>query len=45
MQPGDVISTYADVEDLRRDIGFEPSMDLTEGIDRWIAWYKNYVAY
>lgn len=45
MQPGDVISTYADVEDLRRDIGYEPSMDLTEGIDKWIAWYKNYVAH
>ncbi len=42
MQPGDVVATYADVEDLRRDVGFEPKTPLAEGIARWVAWYKAY---
>lgn len=43
MQPGDVVATYADVEDLRRDVGFEPKTPLAEGIARWVAWYRSYV--
>ena len=39
MQPGDVVATYADVEDLKRDVGFEPKTQLDEGIGRWAAWY------
>jgi UDP-glucuronate 4-epimerase len=42
MQNGDVVATYADVEDLKRDVGFEPRTPLAEGIARWAAWYKNY---
>jgi UDP-glucuronate 4-epimerase len=42
MQPGDVEATYADVEDLKRDVGFEPKMDLAEGIGRWADWYREY---
>lgn len=42
MQPGDVTTTYADVEDLKREIGFEPQTSLTEGLKRWINWYKEY---
>lgn len=41
MQPGDVISTYADVEDLKRDVGFVPKTTLDEGISAWANWYKN----
>lgn len=44
MQPGDVVATYADIEDLRCDIGFEPKTQLTEGIARWVAWYRDYHA-
>ena len=40
MQPGDVIETYADVEDLKRDFGFEPKIRLSEGIEKWVQWYK-----
>lgn len=43
MQPGDVIATYADVEDLKRDVGFEPKTPLTEGIARWVTWYRRYI--
>ncbi|MGF1466066.1 MAG: NAD-dependent epimerase [Sandaracinaceae bacterium] len=42
MQPGDVIATYADVEDLRRDVGFEPATPLREGIRRFVHWYRDY---
>ncbi len=44
MQPGDVVATYADVEDLRRDIGFEPKTPLVEGIIKWVAWYRGFHA-
>jgi len=44
MQLGDVIATYADVDDLKRDISFEPKIDLTTGIANWVAWYRNYTA-
>ena len=42
MQPGDVPATYADIEDLKKDVGFEPKTTLEEGIPRFIAWYKSY---
>jgi UDP-glucuronate 4-epimerase len=42
MQPGDVVATYADVEDLKRDIGFEPKTSLAEGISQWASWYLEY---
>ena len=42
MQPGDVPATYADVEDLSRDVGFRPSTSLEEGIGRFISWYREY---
>ena len=42
MQPGDVPATYADVDDLMRDVGFKPSTPIAEGVARFIAWYKEY---
>ena len=42
MQPGDVASTYADIEASRRDLGFEPTTPISVGIPRFIAWYKDY---
>ena len=42
LQPGDVPATYADVSDLKRDIGFEPNTPLEEGIRRFVAWYRDY---
>jgi UDP-glucuronate 4-epimerase len=40
MQPGDVYQTYADVDDLVRDVGFKPSTSIYEGIEKFVAWYK-----
>lgn len=42
MQPGDVPETYADVDDLSRDVGFAPNTTIEEGVERFIAWYKDY---
>ncbi len=43
MQDGDVVATYADVEDLKRDVGFEPKTPLVVGIARWAEWFRGYM--
>jgi UDP-glucuronate 4-epimerase len=45
MQPGDVPATYADVDDLMRDVGFKPSTSIEDGIRQFVAWYRDYVAH
>lgn len=42
LQPGDVPATYANVDDLIRDVGFKPSTTIENGISRFIDWYKDY---
>jgi UDP-glucuronate 4-epimerase len=42
MQAGDVPATYADVDDLIRDVGFKPSTSIEEGIRRFVEWYREY---
>jgi UDP-glucuronate 4-epimerase len=42
MQPGDVPATYADVDDLARDVGFKPETPIEEGIERFVRWYMSY---
>ena len=42
MQPGDVPITYADVDDLIRDVGFQPKTPIEVGIERFVAWYCDY---
>ena len=42
MQPGDVPATYANIDDLMRDVGFRPETTLEEGIPRFISWYRDY---
>lgn len=44
MQAGDVIATYADVDALKADIGFEPATPLADGIKKWADWYQEYAA-
>ena len=41
-QPGDVEETYAGVEALKRATGFQPAMPLEVGIERFVAWYRDY---
>jgi UDP-glucuronate 4-epimerase len=42
MQPGDVKSTYADVEDLRGAVGFAPRTPMEDGVARFVEWYRDY---
>jgi len=42
LQPGDVPATYADIEDLARDVGFRPATPIAVGIARFITWYREY---
>lgn len=42
MQPGDVESTSADVSALEQAIGFSPDTPLQQGIDRFVAWYRDF---
>ena len=42
MQAGDVLATYADIEDLRRDVGFAPKTSLSDGLSHWAAWFREY---
>jgi UDP-glucuronate 4-epimerase len=44
MQPGDVPATYADVDDLMREVGFKPATPIEEGIRRFVDWYRAYAA-
>jgi UDP-glucuronate 4-epimerase len=42
MQAGDVAETYADIDDLEKDIGFKPQTTINEGIGKFVDWYKEY---
>jgi UDP-glucuronate 4-epimerase len=42
MQPGDVNETFADVDDLTRDIGFRPETSIEDGIRGFVAWYRDH---
>jgi UDP-glucuronate 4-epimerase len=42
MQPGDVPATYADIEDLAREIGFRPATTIEDGVARFAKWYREY---
>jgi UDP-glucuronate 4-epimerase len=42
LQPGDVPDTLADCSNLERDFGYKPSTPVEVGINRFIAWYREY---
>ncbi len=42
MQPGDVPDTFADVDDLARDVGYRPSMPVEVGVKRFVDWYVDF---
>lgn len=45
MQPGDVVATYADVEELMSDIGFKPTTSIAQGLASFVNWYRLYHGY
>ena len=42
MQLGDVKKTFADIRESKRDLKFEPKVTISEGIPKFIKWYKKY---
>ena len=42
MQPGDVEATYADIEAISRDYGFQPTTSIEDGIPKFVSWYLDY---
>jgi len=42
MQPGDVTATYADVSRLNQLCGYQAKVDLEDGLERFVAWYRGY---
>lgn len=42
MQPGDVLTTYADVDKLKTFIDYNPQTTFEEGIKEFIRWYKSF---
>lgn len=42
IQKGDVGINYADIEDLKKDVGYAPSTKIEKGIDNFVEWYKSY---
>jgi UDP-glucuronate 4-epimerase len=42
LQPGDLPVSFADVSDLMRDVGFEPSTPIESGVRRFVNWYLDY---
>jgi UDP-glucuronate 4-epimerase len=42
MQPGEVPETFADIDDLVRDVGYRPSTSIEDGVARFIEWYREY---
>jgi UDP-glucuronate 4-epimerase len=42
MRAGDVVATYADVQELIDDFGFTPTTTLEKGLESWVDWYSKY---
>ena len=42
LQLGDVPDTYADVEDLVKDVDYKPATSVEDGIARFVEWYRGY---
>jgi UDP-glucuronate 4-epimerase len=42
MQPGDVPATYADIDDLIKDVKYKPQTEIEDGIENFVKWYRDY---
>jgi UDP-glucuronate 4-epimerase len=42
LQDGDVVETYADVQDLFAEINFRPATPIEVGVGKFVDWYKGY---
>jgi UDP-glucuronate 4-epimerase len=42
MQAGDVKETFADIGPIRRDVGYEPTTNIDEGVPQFVEWYRSF---
>ena len=42
IQPGDVKKTFANIDNAKKKLGYEPKTSIIEGIPKFINWYKSY---
>ena len=42
LQSGDVPDTYADVDDLVEEFSYKPSINVKQGVENFVRWYKEY---
>jgi len=42
LQAGDLVETYADMQSLRQDVGFEPQTSLEDGLKKYVDWFVSY---
>jgi UDP-glucuronate 4-epimerase len=45
LQLGDVPETFADIDDLVRDVGYRPATPVEEGVKRFVDWFCEYYGY
>ena len=45
LQDGDVSETWADVEKLKSELNYQPTVSVAEGVKNFVDWYKEYYAY
>ena len=45
MQPGDVVATYANIEESMTDLDFQPATSITHGLASFVNWYRAYYGY
>jgi UDP-glucuronate 4-epimerase len=45
LQPGDVPETFADIDDLVRDVGYRPATPVEVGVRRFVEWFCDYYGY
>ncbi len=42
LQPGDVLDTFANVDNLKKKFSYKPKMSIQDGVAKFVKWYKNY---
>jgi UDP-glucuronate 4-epimerase len=45
MQAGDVYQTYADISKLQNAVGYQPKVNINEGLEKFVKWFKQYYKY
>ena len=42
LQPGDVLETFSDMGDMKRDFNFTPKVNVYDGVQRYVTWFRDY---